>query len=107
MEQAKLYLTSEQWEKVVINATAIDLNIVDDRWESFDICTRNEVYAPTHGINAYFPITELELQLDSFENNTIKLGYDSDEYMSAQLTETLRLAAVEATIEEKQRSGDS
>lgn len=104
LAQARLYLTSQQWEKVVVEATAVDLNIVSDEWEAFDICMLTYVHSYRHKLGIKLPITAIEIRLDDFENNTIKLGYDSDEYLSSQLSDNLRLMSVEQTIEEKRRN---
>jgi hypothetical protein len=37
------------------------------------------------------------------ENNSIKLGYDNDEYLSAQLAENTRLMSISQSIEERRR----
>lgn len=104
MDQAKLYLNSYQWEKVTIEATAVDLSMTSSEWDSLDICTSVPVLSEFHGVNASMPLTALELQLDSFENNSIKLGYDNDEYLSYQLSESLRLMSVSKEIEERSKS---
>lgn len=85
LAQAKLYLTDYQWEKVVIEATAVDLNITGEEWDSFDVSINAPVISEMHGIASTLQITALDIQLDSPENNTIKLGYDNDEYLSSQL----------------------
>ena len=104
MTQARSYLTNQQWEKVVIEATAVDLSLTGEQWESFDICTNVEVYSDYHGIkDTYFPVTSLDIQLDDFENNKITLGYDNDEYLSNQLSENLRIMSIEQAIEQKRR----
>ena len=105
LAQAELYLTKSQWEKKVIEATAVDLNMTSSDWESFDICTKVEVLSDFHGIEGVWnPLTRLDIQLDNFENNVIKLGYDSDEYLSYQLSENLRLQSVSQTIEERRKN---
>ena len=105
LAQAELYLTQSQWEEKVIEVTAVDLNMTSDEWERFDICTNVEVLSNFHGITGvYFPLTRLDIQLDMFENNTIKLGYDNDEYLSYQLSENLRLQSVAQTIEERRKN---
>lgn len=98
LDEAKLYLTSYQWEKVVIEATAVDLNMVSDEWDKFDICSDVECLSNYHGITGfYLPLTSLTLHLASIEDNSIKLGYDNDEYLSNQLSENLRLASISNT----------
>ena len=104
MEQAKLYLTSYQWDKIVIEAQAIDLSLTSNEWEALDICKLTEVNSSFHGATFWKPITSLELNLNNFEDNSIKLGYDNNEYMSYQLNESLRLSALEKTIEERRNS---
>ena len=100
MAQAKLYLTSYQWEKVVIEATAVDLSMTDDQWESLEICSNVPVISGIPG-GMYFPLTTLTIRLDSFEDNKIVLGYDNEEYISNQLSENTRLANIAKTIEER------
>ena len=95
LDQAKLYLTDYQWEKIVIEATAVDLSMTGDEWESFDICTDATVISTFHGVTTSLPISQLSIGLDSIDNNTIKLGYDSDEYLSSQLSENLRLMSIQ------------
>ena len=104
MDQAKLYLTSSQWEKVTIEATAVDLSMTSKEWDSLDIATSVPVLSKFHGVDSTMPLTALELQLDSFENNSIKLGYDNDEYLSYQLSESLRLMSVSQNLEERSKS---
>lgn len=100
MAQAKLYLTSYQWEKVVIEATAVDLSMTDDQWESLEICSNVPVISGIPG-GMYFPLTSLTIRLDSFEDNKIVLGYDNEDYISNQLSENARLANIAKTIEER------
>ena len=103
LDQARLYLTSQQWEKATIEATAVDLSMTGSEWERFDICTLADVYSTIHGLASTLPITSLEIHLDELEDNSIRLGYDSDEYLSAQLSENLRIMSIEQAIEEKRR----
>ena len=95
LDQAMLYLTDYQWEKVVIEATAVDLSMTTNQWESFDICANASVISSFHGVTTTLPISELSIGFDNIDNNTIKLGYDSDEYLSEQLSENLRLLSIQ------------
>lgn len=104
MDQAKLYLTQYQWEKIVIEANAVDLNMENEQWDMFDICMNAVVVSSFHGIENTMPITALDIQLDMPENNSIKLGYDNDEYLSAQLAENTRLMSISQSIEERRNS---
>lgn len=106
MDQAKLYLTSNQWEKTVIEATAVDLNMVNDSFERFDICTLIEVVSEYHGVYTYLPLTRLELHLDNYANNSIKVGYDSDSYLSYQLNESIRATSIKESIEERRKNNE-
>lgn len=94
MELAKSYLTEYQWERMTIEATAVDLNVTDEQWDEFDICTNVPVISEVHGMEATMPIRALDIRLDRVEDNVIKLGYDNDEYLSEQLEENSRLASI-------------
>lgn len=97
LAQAELYLTNYQWEKTVIEATAVDLNMTDDSWEALDICTNVGVYS----VNYYFPITSLTIRLDDFSQNKVILGYDNEEYITTQLSQEQRLLSVSQSLEER------
>lgn len=97
LAQAKLYLSNYQWEKTVIEATAVDLNMTDDSWEALDICTNVGVYS----VNYYFPITSLTTRLDDFSQNKVILGYDNEEYITTQLSQEQRLLSVTQSLEER------
>ena len=97
LAQAELYLTNYQWEKTVIEATAVDLNMTDDSWEALDICTNVAVYS----VNYYFPITSLTTRLDDFSQNKVILGYDNEEYITTQLSQEQRLLSVQQSLEER------
>ncbi len=101
MELAKSYLTEYQWEKITIEATAVDLNVTDKQWEEFDICTNVPMFSEIHGLQSSMALRALDIRLDRPEDNVIKLGYDNDEYLSEQLAESSRLASVAKTIEER------
>lgn len=97
LAQAKLYLSNYQWEKTVIEATAVDLNMTDDSWEALDICTNVGVYS----VNYYLPITSLTIRLDDFSQNKIILGYDNEEYITTQLSQEQRLLSVTQSLDER------
>ena len=101
MELAKTYLTEYQWEKIAIEATAVDLNVTDKQWDEFDICTNVPIISEIHGLQSSMALRALDIRLDRPEDNVIKLGYDNDEYLSEQLAESSRLASVAKTIEER------
>lgn len=86
LDRAKLYLKTYQWEQAVIEATAVDLSLTSDQWDSFEICTNVPVISEFHGMEATMPLYSLDIQLDNYENNSITLGYDNDEYLSSQLS---------------------
>ena len=106
MDQAKLYLKNLQTEKNVIEATAIDLNVTDEQWEEFDICT-NVIAPGLQGRMQWYPISSLSIQLDDFSNNRIKLGFDEEEYLSKQLAKEQRITSILQTQEERRTSNAS
>lgn len=98
LAQAELYLTDYQWEKNVIEATAVDLNVTGEEWETLDICTNVSVGLD---VSTYFPITSLTMRLDDFSDNKIILGYDNEEYITTQLSQEQRILSVQQSLEER------
>jgi hypothetical protein len=103
MDQAKLYLTDYQWEKLTMEISAVDLSMTSDEWDSLEVCTNVVVMNGIFGRATYMPLTALDIQLDAVENNRVKIGFNNDELLSAQLAKNNRLASVIESIEERRK----
>lgn len=78
------YLAETQFEKMVIEAKAVDLHLTDVNIEKFKISDQIRVKSTPHGLNKYFRLTKLTLNLDNPKNDKITLGKNERVTLSAK-----------------------
>ena len=96
--KGEAYLEDAQWANLVISATAFDLGLAQENVEQFQVLDMIRVISEPHGIDRYFMLTKLELDLDHPANTRITLGQDT------RLTMSARSAQAAANIERQQTS---
>ena len=67
--KAEKYLSEVQYENVVIEAKAVDLNFTDKSVERFKISDQIRISSAPHGLNKYFRLTKQTLNLNSPEKD--------------------------------------
>ena len=87
------YLSDAQWANLVISATAIDLGLTDEDVQQFQILDMIRVLSEPHGIDRYFMLKKLQINLDHPAETQITLGQETKLSLSA------RTAQNGATIE--------
>lgn len=78
------YLSDIQFENMVIEAKAIDLNLTDKQIEQFKLSDQIRVVSAPHGLDRYFRLTKMTINLNNPEKNTITLGKDERLSLSAK-----------------------
>ena len=74
LSKGRKWLTDNQFEEMVIEAKAIDLHYTDGEIEQFKLGDKIKVHSLLHGIDRYFPLTKMTIQLNNLSANTITLG---------------------------------
>lgn len=92
LQKAKDYLADEQFDNVVIEVSAVDLRYLSKDMKSINLLDTVRCISRPHGMNKSFPVTELNIRLDSPENSTYKLG---DTVKESTLTASTRAANTE------------
>ena len=82
--KGQAYLDDVQWTNLVISATAIDLGLAVDDVERFHVLDMIRVVSEPHGLDRYFLLSKLELDLDHPANTRITLGQDQRLSLSAR-----------------------
>lgn len=75
---ATLYLQSEQFENMSIEATIMDLQTVDKSLMYVKVLDNITVISSPHGLNKVFQVSKLEIPLDNPAGTTITLGTHSE-----------------------------
>lgn len=93
-KKGQKYLTQTQYEKMVLECTAIDLRLTNTEFESFSLGSLVHCVSKPHALDAWYPVTKQRFYLTQFEKNTITLGDESNNvtYTSSnrQTTATFR-----------------
>lgn len=77
------YLQNVQFENLVLSVSAVDLNNLDVSIERINLLDTIRVISEPHGLDRYFPVTELKLSLDSPEKDKITLGSELETSFSS------------------------
>ena len=71
------YLQDEQFENMLIEARAIDLHLDNSSVESFKLLDKIKVISEPHGLNRYFVLSKMTINLNNPELDSITLGLKS------------------------------
>ena len=82
-QMGETYLSSLQFDKMVLTVSAIDLHILNPDIVSFELLDQVRCYSAPHGLNKVIPITEIDIPLDSPENVKYVMGSAESSSLSA------------------------
>ncbi|MBO4735809.1 MAG: hypothetical protein J5614_05365, partial [Paludibacteraceae bacterium] len=79
---AKTYLESGQFDKMVIEVTALDLTALGVNVDELKMTDLVEVVSSPHGLDTLFPITKMEIPLNSPAEQKYTFGWETDQSIS-------------------------
>ena len=82
--KAEMYLSEIQFENMVIEAKAVDLHLDNSEIERFKLSDEIRVVSKPHGLDKYFRLTKMTINLNNPESNTITLGKEEKTSLSAK-----------------------
>lgn len=74
LSYAKEYLADLQFDNMVLELSALDMNYLSVDYEAVKLLDEIRVISRPHGLDRLFPVTKLEIPLDSPEKTQFKLG---------------------------------
>lgn len=85
MKKGREYLKSVQFENMVLELKAIDLNLTDDDIQELEVGDLIRCVSPPHGLDSKLPLSSLKVYISNFAKNTIILGTEkqSNTYTSS------------------------
>lgn len=98
LRKGKEYLKSTQFENMVLNLKAIDLNLTDAEVQEFEVGDLIHCVSPPHGLDSNIPLSSITVYLTDFAKNTVTLGTEktnstytsSNAEKASQLDETIK-----------------
>lgn len=87
LTKAKKYLMDAQFEKMVLELSAVDLHNLNPEIEALKLLHRVECISPPHGMDRMFPVTKMDIPLDKPEDTVYTLGTSIQTSMSAKVRE--------------------
>lgn len=95
--KAEKWLSDYQWDNVVLEVQAVDLHYTDEEIMAFRIGDKIRVCSDVHGLDRFFPLTKLTINLNNLANNKITLGTTVKTSLSAKANSLD--ASVQKTVE--------
>lgn len=74
LSKAEAYLSDIQFDNLSIELSALDLHYLNVNYEAVKLLDELRVVSTPHGMDRHFPVTKLEIPLDSPEGTQFKLG---------------------------------
>ena len=84
LAKGKAYLSDIQFENLIIQAKAVDLGLTSDEFNKFRLLDSIRVVSAPHGLDRYFLLSKLQIHLNNPENDTITLGIEEPNTLSAK-----------------------
>lgn len=84
LSKGEAYLSDVQFENMVITAKAVDLGLTDAEFNQFRLLDYIRVVSAPHGLDRYFILSKLQINLNNPEQDTITLGIEEQKTLSAK-----------------------
>lgn len=86
LAKGEAYLQDVQFENLVLEVKAFDLGLTDSEFQKFRLLDTVRVVSAPHGLNREFEITQMTINLNAPQNDSITLGKTVKMSMSAKST---------------------
>lgn len=97
LKKATEYLTTQQYENLVISLTAVDLSLFGQDYDSFDIGDRVLCNAIPYGMKKVLPVMEMKIPLQQPDQAQLTLGENLQQSFTDQTTRTFTQIRQETT----------
>lgn len=97
LKKATEFLTSNQYESLVISLTALDLSLFGQDYDSFDIGDRVLCNAIPYGMKKVLPVMEMKIPLQQPDQAQLTLGENLQQSFTDQTSGTFTQIRQEAT----------
>ena len=78
LSKAREKLTSINYDKITIEITAVDLRLMNVKYEAFDILDNVRVISKPHGVDRLFPIRKMQIPMSTPERTTFTMTHNTE-----------------------------
>lgn len=86
-DKGEKYLREVQFENLVITAKALDLGLTDSEFNKFKLYDLIRVVSEPHGLDRYFMLSKMQINLNEPEKDSITLGISENNSLSAKASQ--------------------
>lgn len=72
--KGKKYMSDQQFDSMTLEVKAVDMHWTDSEVEQFKLGDQVKAHSSLHGLDRYFPLSKMSIQLNSLSNSKFTLG---------------------------------
>lgn len=72
--KANKYIADYQWDSMTLEVNAVDMHWTDADIEQFKLGDKIKVHSSLHGLDRYFPLSKMSIQLNNLSRSKFTLG---------------------------------
>ena len=72
--KANKYIADYQWDSMTLEVNAVDMHWTDADIEQFKLGDKIKAHSSLHGLDRYFPLSKMSIQLNNLSSSKFTLG---------------------------------
>ena len=72
--KANKYIADYQWDSMTLEVNAVDMHWTDVDIEQFKLGDKIKAHSSLHGLDRYFPLSKMSIQLNNLSSSKFTLG---------------------------------
>lgn len=91
--KGKKYMSDQQFDSMILEVKAVDMHWTDSDVEQFKLGDRVKTHSSLHGLDRYFPLSKMTLQLNNLSSSTFTLGTVINTKLTAKTSQATSTAS--------------
>lgn len=91
--KGKKYMSDQQFDSMTLEIKAVDMHWTDSDVEQFKLGDRVKAHSSLHGLDRYFPLSKMTLQLNNLSSSTFTLGTVINTKLTAKTSQATSTAS--------------
>ena len=91
--KANKYIADYQWDSMTLEVSAVDMHWTDADVEQFKLGDKIKVHSSLHGLDRYFPLSKMSIQLNNLSSSKFTLGTVTNKSLTARVQEISNTAS--------------